>query len=87
MATRMQLQHYRRLAAEAEAAARPMPLEEVAYSVATGCECHECTATDDGRPTPAPVPSLVTVAGGRAVVVAGAVVDVIAYSDPWGDGR
>ena len=37
--------------------------------------------------TPAPVPELVKVSGGRAVVVGGRVVDVVAYADPWGDGR
>jgi hypothetical protein len=66
MATRSQIQHYRRLAEQAET---------------------ERAAGVDRETAPAPVPELVPVAGGTAVVVAGTVVDVIAYADAWGNGR
>jgi len=86
MGTRMQLQHYRRLAREAEIAVRPFTFSELPHAVATGCECHECQGTDD-RPAPAPVPSLVTVAGGYAVSRPGRMTVIVPFADPWGNGR
>ena len=65
-ATRQQIQHYREMAAQAQA---------------------EADAGVDRSTRPAPVPELVDVAGGRAVVVGGTVVNIIRYADSWGNGR
>ena len=79
MATRMQLQHYRRIAREAE--------ELRALEAGTGArELVELRELLEAA-GPATVPELVEVAGGWAHLEAGRVVDVTPYADPWGCGR
>lgn len=86
------LHESRRALAELERVApslAPMTMVEVAYSCGTGCTCHECRSDVDrlALPAPRPVPELVTVAGGWALMTGDTLQSVTPYADVWGDGR